>query len=528
MINQQAKRPSELENSSMLSSNGFGRKIKISTNRPGSRDQRKGEIFPSLQDQLLGNPYNLELFNMYQDENAFASSIKAELLQIQEQINQLDLDGRLRNQEYKQEFRLQNVKKWLNQHSQQTKQLSEKISQQLDPSKIMDILNCKSPEESLCKLYRFVCAVDCIVQKVTEFELIHILKYDDIYTQTCQQQQDIQSVQLSKFNISFFNLERIRDFVQYNSKLNQKLNEKQNSTNQTNQNNQNNGQDLSKQISQFEQKLAQKDQVIRDLEKRLSSLQNNQQQYDQEAIMGLTEINESLRNNIRNLEEQRKLSEQEYLKKLQEQQMINQKQIDDLRRQIVIEQDSNHKLKIQIDELLKKHQQEKEQLEKEKEKVMVHEPKVTKQKENKDPKDYQKIIDQVVADYQFQIQQLNQDIMRLRAQNLELEMKNKSHENKIDQLRESVDQLVKSKDDIYDRFQKKYISKEEFSNSYEAALKLEFDVMKKQFESRIAALQNEQEQIRRDNSRQVSELKNQLQKEQETKKLLMNKLNLYT
>lgn len=56
------------------------------------------------------------------------------------------------------------------------------MSLQLDPAKIMDILNCKTAEESLCKLYRFVCAVDCIVQKVTEFEVLHIIKYDDIYT----------------------------------------------------------------------------------------------------------------------------------------------------------------------------------------------------------------------------------------------------------------------------------------------------------------------------------------------------------
>ena len=85
--------------------------------------------------------------------------------------------------------------------------------------------------------------LEIAVVKLTEYEIVHFLCYDETYAQLCSRldlskatgpkrflEQMVhserigqQGVQLHKFTISLANLERDRDFVQTASKLYQKV-----------------------------------------------------------------------------------------------------------------------------------------------------------------------------------------------------------------------------------------------------------------------------------------------------------------
>ncbi|CAK63373.1 unnamed protein product (macronuclear) [Paramecium tetraurelia] len=121
-----------------------------------------------------------------------------------------------------------------------------------------------------------------------------------------------------------------------------------------------------------------------------------------------------------------------------------------------------------------------------------------------------------------------QDLIKLRNELLEKQTIIEGLQREIQQWKETNDRLNQVKDEIYQQFQKRYTTEEQFSNSYEAALKLEFDTMKKAFEQKIQKYQQDLESQRRESGKQLNEIRIQLEREKETKKLLLNKLNLYS
>ncbi|CAK63372.1 unnamed protein product (macronuclear) [Paramecium tetraurelia] len=223
-MNPTFKQSQQLENHSniMGSSAGFNRRIKLSSQRPGSRDQKlkTGEIFPQFQDPLATNPYNLLSLNLYQDENTFITTMKAEILQIQEEINKLDIDGRIRNNDPRQEYRLQQFKKWVAQNST-SKFTFDKLNN-IEISQLLIVLDVRSLEDAVVKLYKFLSILDSVIMKITEYEAVHLIKFDELFSQLCPNyQENVQQMSVLKFPVSIANLNRMTELYQVKFDRNQ-------------------------------------------------------------------------------------------------------------------------------------------------------------------------------------------------------------------------------------------------------------------------------------------------------------------
>ncbi|CAD8095002.1 unnamed protein product [Paramecium sonneborni] len=527
-MNPTFKQSQQLENSSniMGSSAGFNRKIKLASQRPGSRDQKvkTGEIFPQFQDPLATNPFNLLSLNLYQDENTFISTMKIELQQIQEEINKLDIDGRIRNNDPRQEYRLQQIKKWVAQNSQ-SKLTFEKYNN-IEISQLLTILDTRNLEEAIMKLYKFISIMDTLIMKITEYEAIHLIKFDELFSSLCPNYQDnLQQISVLKFPLSIANLNRMTELYQVKQDKNysQKL---------SNDNSNNNNSILLKQIKQ-------KDDQINDLNKTIKQLQ-----------LQLQTLMKGNNNNNQNSSEQIEQLRNEYEIKLQKQNetitLKHQKEIETLQSQIEqfqkqLLQLKNHYEK-QISDLVLLNQQEQLNLKSQFENKLEQQSKynqtqtqtqsnIQQQQSNgvaKDHNYYQKILDKAQQEYNEKYKILENDLIKLRNQLQEKQTLVESQQREIQQWKETIDRLNKVKDEIYQQFQKRYTTEEQFSNSYEAALKLEFETMKKAFEQKIQKYQLDLESQRRESGKQINEIRIQLEREQETKKLLLNKLSLYS
>ena len=57
--------------------------------------------------------------------------------------------------------------------------------------------------------------LDCMIVKVTEYEAIHMIKFDELFTQLCPNHNDsLPSIQINRFPISFSNLARMTELYQ--------------------------------------------------------------------------------------------------------------------------------------------------------------------------------------------------------------------------------------------------------------------------------------------------------------------------
>ena len=65
------------------------------------------------------------------------------------------------------------------------------------------------------------------------------------------------------------------------------------------------------------------------------------------------------------------------------------------------------------------------------------------------------------------------------------------------------------------------------SGDYEQTLKEEMDRLSASFKKKLALLQKEIENVKLDNLKEVNQIKKQLDKESEVKRLLIKKLDLY-
>ncbi|CAD8177683.1 unnamed protein product [Paramecium octaurelia] len=517
------KQSQQLENNSniMGSSNGFNRKIKLSSQRPGSRDQKlkTGEIFPQFQDPLATNPFNLLSLNLYQDENTFITTMKAELLQIQEEINKLDIDGRIRNNDPRQEYRLQQLKKWVAQNST-SKFALDKLNN-IEISQLLTVLDVRSLEEAVVKLYKFISIMDSIIMKITEYEAVHLIKFDELFGSLCPNyQENLQQISVLKFPVSIANLNRMTEL--YQVKLDR--NQPQRITND---------QMLLKQNKQKDDQILELNKTIKQLQLQLqASLKgNNNSKISQDSTQQIDQIKNQYEIKLQKQSEDLTLKNDKEIQNLQS-------QIEQFQKQLI--QLKNHYEK-QISELVSQNLQEqmniksqyedKLQQQQQSSQIQTQKQITTSSQSNNVVKDhnyYQKILDKAQQEYNEGLQTLKNDLIKLSNQLLEKQTIIEGLQREIQQWKEANDRLNKVKDEIYLQFQKRYTTEEQFSNSYEAALKLEFDTMKKAFEQKIQKYQQDLESQRRESGKQLNEIRIQLEREQETKKLLMNKLNLYS
>ncbi|CAD8100085.1 unnamed protein product [Paramecium sonneborni] len=531
-MNPTFKQSQQLENSSniMGSSAGFNRKIKLASQRPGSRDQKlkTGEIFPQFQDPLANNPFNLLSLNLYQEENTFISTMKAELQLIQEEINKLDIDGRIRNNDPRQEYRLQQLKKWVAQNSQ-SKLTFEKLNN-IDISQLLTILDVRTLEEAVVKLYKFISIMDNLIMKITELEAIHMIKFDELFGSLCPNyQENLQQISVLKFQISIANLNRMAELYQVKQDKNQS---------QKISNDNNNNQIMLKQIKQKDDQINDLNKTIKQLQLQLQTLMkgnNNNNNNNNNNQISLEQI-EQIRNEYElKLQKQSEILTQKHEKEIE----TLQSQIEQFQKQLL--QLKNHYEK-QISDLVSQNQQEQlniksqyedklQQQQQSQKQIQSNTQSNTQQQNNgvaKDHNYYQKILDKAQQEYNEKYKILENDINKLRNQILEKQTIIESQQREIQQWKETIDRLNKVKDEIYQQFQKRYTTEEQFSNSYEAALKLEFETMKKAFEQKIQKYQLDFESQRRESGKQINEIRIQLEREQETKKLLLNKLSLYS
>ncbi|CAK78516.1 unnamed protein product (macronuclear) [Paramecium tetraurelia] len=557
-MNPTFKQSQQIENSSniMGSSAGFNRKIKLASQRPGSRDQKlkTGEMqfenvylnrFPQFQDPLATNPFNLQSLNLYQDENTFITTMKAELHQIQEGINKLDFDGRIRNNDPRQEYRLQQVKKWVAQNSQ-SKLALEKLNN-IEISQLLTILDVQTLEEAIVKLYKFISIMDSVIMKVTEYEAIHLIKFDELFSSLCPNyQENLQQISVLKFPIAISNINRMTELYQVKQDKNQQ---------QKLINDNSNNQGLLKQIKQKDDQISELNKTIKQLQLQLQASmkgnnnnnntnnnnnsnnnnnnknENSQEQIDQirnEYEIALQKQSETL--NLKHEKEIEMFQTQieQFQKQLTQLKNHYEKQISDLVSQ---SQQDQLNIKSQYEDKLKQQQQQQQsqQQQQQQQSSQIQTQTNTQQQSNGNAKDhnyYQKILDNA------QLEKCNliftiQDLIKLRNQLTEKQTIIESLQREVQQWKETIDRLNKVKDEIYQQFQKRYTTQEQFSNSYEAALKLEFETMKKSFEQKIQKYQQDLESQRREAGRSLNEIRVQLEREQETKKLLLNKLSLY-
>lgn len=69
-------------------------KPSLSGSSSNFRVSSRGESKEGLGETM--NPYNINIFNFLEDENTVASRLRLDLVQMQDEINRLDLDGRIR------------------------------------------------------------------------------------------------------------------------------------------------------------------------------------------------------------------------------------------------------------------------------------------------------------------------------------------------------------------------------------------------------------------------------------------------
>lgn len=192
--------------------------------RPSSREKDKGG----------DGELRCGVLNFAQDDLSYASQMKIEIMQLQEEIDKFDIDGKLRsstNLEFMKSY-IASLKKWLAANSDQNvkKEIDARSLQNLEIDKILQVLNAKNAEEGLKKLFKMVRVLDYMVNKYTEYEILAFIKYEDIFNQLNAKYSNLQSKKLSwlsngvntnKFHVAFLNLERMMELFSICSKLQQ-------------------------------------------------------------------------------------------------------------------------------------------------------------------------------------------------------------------------------------------------------------------------------------------------------------------
>lgn len=154
----------------MNSSNGFGGSsvlgsttgLKRRNLRPASGMLNKKHQFLRSVDVSLSEP-------------AIATSLRSEIAAIEEEINLLDKDKKLRQSDGGlQKSYVGPLRKWLRDNHT----ISEKED---DDLKVLKQLGTQSYEKGFQKLWKIVCSLDLTITKITELQIINFLIYDDMF-----------------------------------------------------------------------------------------------------------------------------------------------------------------------------------------------------------------------------------------------------------------------------------------------------------------------------------------------------------
>lgn len=117
----------------------------------------------------------LKSIDISQSEPILASNIRAEVAAIQEQINLLDNDKKIRTGEASLEKGyILSMKKWL--HGSQAM-----IEKEDDDVRVMKHMGVDSYQSGFKKMWKLLSHLDLIVSKMTELQIIYFIKYDDLF-----------------------------------------------------------------------------------------------------------------------------------------------------------------------------------------------------------------------------------------------------------------------------------------------------------------------------------------------------------
>lgn len=162
--------------SSMGASNGFKR-----LTRPPSGLLKKAEF--------------LRAVDITQSEPAINTIVNSEVAIIEQEINLLDKDRKIRQNEgglqkgYATAFR-----KWLRAGS---------ASKEDDAVKVLKQLGVENYEAGFRKLWKITCHLDTMVTKISELQIVHFLLYDDMFENVASDSQRSASILASVANTGY-------------------------------------------------------------------------------------------------------------------------------------------------------------------------------------------------------------------------------------------------------------------------------------------------------------------------------------
>lgn len=159
---------------------------------------------------LLQNPSTHQLLrtvDISQSEPMIGSNIRTEVAAIQQQINILDKDKRIRTGESSLEKSyILTLKKWL----RDAQAPGEKED---DEAKILKQMGMDSFEAGFRKLWRVLSHLDLILSKVTELQIVQFLKYDEMFQGIAEDsangQRILQAIGKGSFSPSSFSLSQL-------------------------------------------------------------------------------------------------------------------------------------------------------------------------------------------------------------------------------------------------------------------------------------------------------------------------------
>ncbi|KRX04251.1 hypothetical protein PPERSA_11375 [Pseudocohnilembus persalinus] len=501
---------------------------------------------PSSSKGKSGN-YHLNFVQNF-DELAYATQIKMDIIQLQDEIDNLDMDGKLRGGSV--EFGSAPntaMRKWLAQNSQNgKKELEKKLSQNLDEKQLLETLKVSSAEEGMKKLYKIAAIMDVMINKIHEYDIIYLLRYDETYNTLMKNASSSnntkfnmlsQGVDTKKFLPAQANLERLVDMFALCAKQNQ---DRMSSTGGFS------SIGLDKGPKFTAEGIKNRDDMIRYLDRLPNKIM--EKEFKDVIIDQLKEANE--------LEQKLKValafneSSNDKTSSSQGTKGPNyEKQVKQLMAQMrEIEEDKNQvyqriEAQIGIIESLKKDIAERDvQIAnlKQNQNQLPEQTKAQSQSGNqqlqinqKPPlyKDNPEYWERLIEDTEQQFEQRQRDIKEeLESLKEKLIQKNVQIEKLTSQLTESFqrDQDFKAwKTEYFREFQKSFKNSQEQQSSYEQALLTEFERYKKAWERRISDLEYEVENSKKNNSRQIVDLKNKLKRAEESKGLLLKKLQCY-
>ncbi|EAR83092.2 hypothetical protein TTHERM_01015950 (macronuclear) [Tetrahymena thermophila SB210] len=548
----------------------------------GQQIKSDSTIFDHHNNQNLN--YMLHMIDICSPEQQITTFIKGEISMIQQEINEYDKDAKIRNNSQKQEFNKGHVnifKRWLLQNSRPILKYQDVMSQEflkfINPDILTEQMKVESKEQCIQKLYRIVQGLDLFLLKLTEYLTITFIKYEDFISKNLPLESQLQNrvnnlikgTQIFPSSISFIHQDRFNQLQKHcQSKMQEQLQNKiQHNKNSGIPFNINNdcpkseikttadlvkyleslkpntllNSDYMKQIKNILGHIEQISQQIQEekTQKYQASHQQFKVQIDQleKQVTFLQNDNEKIKlNNQKQLEDQeaKHIKEVEIMQNdIQQQiQLQIQEKVNSLNQKIKDQETQMNKLQAQYYDMLHKKQdksiQNQNNLKEIKE--VNKENQQNQQNHHEHHEDQQKainLIDELKLEYTKLIENLRKESADFKQKYTDMKINCETTYQELLNVKQLLMQAQKEKEEIQFKFSQKFMSKQEFTDTFEQALKEEFKRMKKSFEDRIERLNQDIITLKRDKHKSINDMKQQLDREIETKNLLMKKLSIY-